>query len=1083
MNPIDRSIWIPAVGRCLATAVQTACTGKAASGRHSRHNRDAKFLYWRHLSWSLVLAWGAVAQAEPTGAVVTAGGAVIGGSSGHMTVTQSTPSVAIQWQSFGIGAGQSVRFVQPGSASVALNRVVGGTPSAIMGQLTSNGQVFLVNPSGILFGAGAEVQVGGLVASTLHISDSNFVAGHYKFSGAGPGAVVNQGTLRATPGGYVTLLGANVSNQGTISAQQGWVALAAGDAVTLAVSGDQLLNVAVERGVANALLVNGGLLQADGGQVLMSTQVAGHLLSNAVNTTGVIQARTLENRDGKVVLLASMEAGTVQVGGQLDVSGAQGNAGGRVVVTGHQVELAGAQINASGDAGGGVVLIGGGYQGGDPLVPNAQVLNMSSDTRIQADAHVLGQGGQVVLWSDAATRALGTVTARGGAHGGDGGSVETSGHWLDVSGARVDTRAAQGRTGNWLLDPADITISSSATSDGTISGGVFSPNSGVHAANIDVADLVAALGGNHVTVTTQNTGVGGTGQGDIGVNAAITWTAPTTLTLNAARDLHVNQAITGTGGSVVAHAGRDIHLDAVVTTTTGNLSFNALQDVNLNAATTITTGDLTAVAGRHVNVSAPSTITTGHMSFRADNDGTGPGASAGTVTIGCGIHCLTVNTGQLSIRFNPVSYGSTNSEILTYADRLTGGGTLDAKAWVFGLGDHKIYDANTAASVSGLMPDLASVAPSVTLGAVSQAQFDTRHAGVDKPISFQTTFSDATHDLYAPEGAVAGTYQARADVLVRPLTVTAVTDSRAYNGTTSSAGTPTVTGLQQGDSLNGSLTQRYASKDALGTGNSTLLTTGDYTVSDGQGGNNYAVGVLTAPGTITPTPLTITASDVSKWYGQTPTLAGFSTSALVNGETVQSVTQTSEGQAATASVDGSPYAITPSGALGDGFMPANYAIQYVNGALTVNPSATVPPVVPPTEPTETPVDVTPEEPPLESAVDSSGDEPVDATAGTPDSASSPVDGDTSGAGRAQTVALVPELDAKPALLVIAPLQPLSRGRITGPAWAQAKVPAPSPLPSPAQAMEVNKAPTVVPIVKTVPFVPMAPVRPRKQDRN
>lgn len=945
MNHIFRSIWSPATGTCVATSEHASGWSKSSSTHTGANKKPSRSFAWRPLSCALVWVWGAAVQAAPTGGTVTAGSAVIGGTSGQMTVTQTTANVAINWQSFGIAPGQSVQFVQPGRASVALNRVVGSDPSNILGSLSSNGKVFLVNPNGILFASGASVNVGGLVASTLNISDADFMSGRYRFAGAGPGAVVNQGVIRAADGAYVALLGANVRNEGVVVSQRGTVALAAGDAMTLDVSGDQLLNVAIDQGVASAWLSNGGLLQADGGKVLMTTQVAGNLLANAVNNTGVVQARTLENRNGTIVLLGSTDSGTVSVGGQLDVSGAGGQTGGRMVATGHHVGLFSAQIDASGDAGGGTVLIGGGYQGQDPRVPHASAVFMSADSTIRADARVQGQGGQVVLWADGSTRAQGSVSARAGERGGDGGQVETSGRWLDVGGLRVDTRATQGRTGTWLLDPADITISSAVTSDGAVSGNVFAPNSGASSANINVADLVTALGGANVIVTTENTGVSGAGQGDISVDAAVTWTAPTTLTLNAARDVNVNQAITGTDGSVVVTAGRDVTLGATVTTTTGSLSFTAVQDVNLNAATTITTGNLTAVAGRDVNVSAASTVTTGNMIFRADNDGTGPGVPAGTVSITCGINCLTVSTGELSIRFNPVTYASTASEILAFGGNLTGGGTLDAKAWVFGLGDNKIYDGTTTATVSGLMPDVTSVASPVALGAVSNANFDTRHVGTDKPITFETTFADAVYDLFAPAGTPVGTYQARADVLVRPLTVTAVTDTRPYNGTTSSVGTPVAGVLQTGDSLSGTLTQVFVSKDVLGTGNSTLVANDTYTVTDGNGGNNYAVSLITAPGTITPLPLSVTAADVSKVYGQTPALTGFNTTGLVSGETVGSVTMSSAGQAATASVAGSPYAITPSAATGGSFTPGNYSISYVNGVLTVTPIASVPPVL------------------------------------------------------------------------------------------------------------------------------------------
>jgi hypothetical protein len=233
------------------------------------------------------------------------------------------------------------------------------------------------------------------------------------------------------------------------------------------------------------------------------------------------------------------------------------------------------------------------------------------------------------------------------------------------------------------------------------------------------------------------------------------------------------------------------------------------------------------------------------------------------------------------------------------------------------------------------------------LGTVSNANFDTKHVGTAKPITFESSFADSVYALFATSGAPVGTYQARADVLVRPLSVSATSDTRVYNGTTSSTPIPTATGLQTGDALNGTLTQSFASKDVLGTGNSTLLANGTYTVSDGNGGNNYSVSVVTAPGTITPAALLVTPNDVSKVYGQAPALTGFTTSSLVNGETVGAVTQTSAGQSAAANVAGSPYVITASNATGGTFVPSNYSITYVNGVLTVTPAAVVPPVVVP----------------------------------------------------------------------------------------------------------------------------------------
>ena len=139
------------------------------------------------------------ASALPAGGVVTAGSAAINSRTSATTITQSTPNVAINWQTFNIGKSEAVTFVQPGSNSVALNRVLGSDPSNILGNLSANGKVFLVNPYGILFGQGSSVNVGGLVASTLNITDSDFMAGSYRFGAAGNGAILNQGSINCRP--------------------------------------------------------------------------------------------------------------------------------------------------------------------------------------------------------------------------------------------------------------------------------------------------------------------------------------------------------------------------------------------------------------------------------------------------------------------------------------------------------------------------------------------------------------------------------------------------------------------------------------------------------------------------------------------------------------------------------------------------------------------------------------------------------------------------------------------------------------------------------------------------------------------
>lgn len=543
------------------------------------------------------------AQAMPQDGQIVAGSGTIAQSANTMTINQSTGKMAINWQQFNIAANEKVQFIQPGSQAVALNRVLGSDPSAIYGQLTANGQVFLLNPSGVLFAPGARVDVGGLVASTWNMTDKNFLEGQYNFQG-GSGSIVNQGMITAN-GGYVVLAGAKVTNEGTIIADNGTAALVAGSGMTLDLNGAGRIGLSVDTAAVNAAAENKGLLQADGGQVLLTARTADALAGTVLNNSGIVRARSISSQNGSIRLDGGA-SGTVQVSGTLDASGtAQGQTGGSIKVLGSTVSVANATIDASGDKGGGTVLVGGNYQGKGPE-PNAITTTVASDAIIKADALTAGDGGTVIVWADNVTKAYGTITAQGGTQGGNGGLVETSGHLLDVDGIRVSTAAQQGMTGNWLLDPYNVTIGDSASGTVVVSDDpssltkTYSPST---TSNIKASDISSALAANNVTITTGSSGTSDAGV--ITVSSAITKASgiETTLTLKAADNVIINAPITATSGKLTvnlyadndngAHDGVGIVLlNNNISTNGGALSFGNGDTISLNGVTTKVGGDV-----------------------------------------------------------------------------------------------------------------------------------------------------------------------------------------------------------------------------------------------------------------------------------------------------------------------------------------------------------------------------------------------------------------------------------------------------------------------------------------------------------
>ncbi|OPY82239.1 MAG: Heme/hemopexin-binding protein precursor [Syntrophorhabdus sp. PtaU1.Bin153] len=276
--------------------------------------------------------------AAPQGGAVTTGTATINQSGNVTNINQATQKAAINWQSFSTKPQETVNFNQPNSSSITLNRVIGNERSVLEGALNANGRVFLINSNGILFTKGSTVNTAGFIASTLNLTDEDFNAGNYVFKSNGStGSVINMGTITAKDGGYVGLLGNSVSNQGIISATKGTVAMASGDKMTLNFNGGSLLSVTVDEAILNTLVENKEAVYADGGTVIMTAKAADDLLSAQVNSSGIIQARTVDDLKGGIKLYA--DGGTSTVSGTLDASAPTTGDGGFIETSGDKVKI------------------------------------------------------------------------------------------------------------------------------------------------------------------------------------------------------------------------------------------------------------------------------------------------------------------------------------------------------------------------------------------------------------------------------------------------------------------------------------------------------------------------------------------------------------------------------------------------------------------------------------------------------------------------------------------------------------------------------------------------------------------------
>jgi len=635
LNKIFRTIWSEALGAWVAVSELTKTKGKRSSSSLIRSIRPVSAALdaaaelggrLKPLVFAVACCFALNVQANPLGGQVVNGQATFNTTGNTLTVT-NTPGTIINWQGFSIGSGEVTHFAQQSAASTVLNRVVTNNPSAILGTLSSNGRVFLVNPSGIFFGAGSTVDVAGLVATSLNLSNADFLAGRHNYTAvAGAQNVSNAGNITAQQSGQVYLIAPNVENTGIINAPNGEVLLVAGHSVELVNELDPNLRVNITAPAGDATNV---------GQLVASAGTLG-LFGTIVKNTGAVSADSATMQGGKIVFKSSQRT---------DISGtasAQGAGGG--------------EIKVLSDMKTGTVSVSGTLDASSLPVGAALAANVP---RLQAGSY-------------------------------DGGFIDTSAAHLDIAPtARIQANAPNGRAGQWLIDPWNVTIAQAPATEagGTFTTGTWTPN--VTGSTILNTTIEAALNlGTAVTITTAGAGAEA---GDITVAAPITMTGatPTSLTLQAANNILVNSgvAISSTGGAL---------------------------NVVLNADS-----DATGGGGIYLNTGSSIVSNGGNITLGGGSVGDGSGFSAGNATTtgavtydtGITLMSATLNAGGGNVQLHGQgdSVGGTNMGVFLNGATVTTSGAGAIRIEGIGGGDTtgglnrgvRIESASTVSSASG----------------------------------------------------------------------------------------------------------------------------------------------------------------------------------------------------------------------------------------------------------------------------------------------------------------------------------------------------------------------------------------------
>ena len=998
MNGIFRVCWNRTLARWVVTSelARRVTRGRNGSSYCSAAGLPRAFLFG---VFGLSLGASTATWAGPTGGQVTSGSGQITQSSNTTTIQQASQSLSLNWQSFDVGSQETVNFVQPNASSIAVNHILGPTASQIFGHLNANGQVWLINPNGVLFGSSAQVNVGGLVASSLDLVDDGSSTSR-EFQGTGTGSVVNQGTITANTGGYVALMGHQVSNQGLISAQLGTVALGAGSAQTLTFNGNHLLHLQVDQSELNDLVENRQVIQANGGQVIMTAGAKSSLLASVVNNTGIVQAQTVQSHDGTITLLAGEQAGTVNLGGTLDASAPNGgNAG--------AIETSAAQVNIGVSAKVGVSATSG-HAGTWLIDPTDLTIDSTAATTIEG---TLNGGGSVTEQTTASGAA-----GQGQTSSGPGDiNVNAPITWTNAAGSLtlsayhgINVNAAVNGAGqvNMTAGGADVTIAAGASVTGQagvtlVAAGNFVNNAGASAVSAGPGAQWLVYSSNPTLDTTgdltpgfiQYNAPAGTSPAQANSSGFLYSVAPTVAVtglsgtvakvydgtttaaltgsnLNTTGLLNGNVITAATGTYASADAGSGIGVTSpasaasvTITTSTGVPVYGyALNPSTVSAAIgTITPAPLSAtIVGTPTKVydgTTTATLTSSNYSLSGF-----VGTQGATVSQPSSVSYASADAGSPAVTATFSSTNFTASTGTNLADYIlpttaTGPGQITpASVSLTGvLANNKVYDGTTVAGLNtasaGLFGVISLDAGDVSLSTAGAAgTFASANAGNNINVSlsgFTLTGSKAADYTLVPPTNLT------ANITPKGLTVTGVaTSDKVYDGTTTDNlgfSSAQLSGLIAGDSgtvalVTNSAAGNFASANA---GSNIGVAVTGLSLS-GSAASNYTLAQPTGlTASISQAALTITLTgNPTKTYNGTTTAvvsnSDFNISGLVAGQSL-AVTQNASAEYATPNAGnniGLTVALEPSDfSVGSGTSLGNYSFsRTVTGTGTINPA-------------------------------------------------------------------------------------------------------------------------------------------------